>query len=165
MSQLKSPDKPGPNPIDDDFRRLITYGVSVVVGTHDDNLVPEICRAWGPDIQADDSIELFLDKLPAAQTLENLKQNGLIAVTFTRPATHGSIQLKGRCRDIRPRGPRPDETERIARHREAFVQEVLAYGIPEHVTRGEWTSEVVWMSFVAEEAFDQTPGPVAGRPR
>jgi hypothetical protein len=165
MSQLKSPKKPAATPIDHEFRRLITCGVSITVGTHDAQLVPEICRAWGPEIQADDSIELFLDKRPAAQTLANLKQNGLIAVTFTRPATHGSIQLKGRCRDMSERGPRPDEAERIARHREAFVQEILAYGIPERVTRGEWTSEVVWISFVAEEAFDQTPGPVAGRRR
>ena len=39
--------------IDDGLKAFLESGVSVVVGTRDERFVPEIVRAWGPQVSRD----------------------------------------------------------------------------------------------------------------
>ena len=150
--------------IDQELREFLHSGVACVVGTHDSQLFPEICRAWGPRVAGDGAtIELFVDKEPGALTLANLRAVDLIAVTFVNPIDYRSVQLKGRALKLGGDEPDGEERERIQRHREAFADNCLVHGIPREVVRNFWTFEVTRLSFAAREAFDQTPGPVAGR--
>ncbi|BFU96246.1 MAG: hypothetical protein NTNFB02_29680 [Nitrospira sp.] len=141
---------------------LLETGVSVMVGTRDASLMPECTRAWGIEIRADrGTVTIFLSETFAGKTIDNLRANGLIAITCTRPTDHITCQLKGRLRTIKP-------VERAHRdvsrkwHRE-FMAELKAIGVPS--TLGEaWIIEpTVAVEIAVTDVFEQTPGPGAGR--
>jgi predicted pyridoxine 5'-phosphate oxidase superfamily flavin-nucleotide-binding protein len=164
MSRSSPRTQPTSALIGDELKQFLHSGVAVVVGTHDSEMTPEICRAWGPQVAADGAtLEMFLDRDPAAQTLANLRDNGLMAVTFVSPLDYRSVQLKGRCLRLDGDEPNAAESARIDRHRQAFADGCEMQGVSRQVVRNFWTVEVTRISFVATDAFDQTPGPAAGR--
>ena len=48
--------------------------------------------------------------------------------------------------------------------REAFVVSTSLIGDPPEAIRGMWMDGIVRLAFRVERAFDQTPGPGAGKP-
>ena len=74
-----------------------------MVGTRDASLMPECTRAWGIRVGTivAPSRSPFVQAF-AGKTLENLRENGRIAVTCTRPTDHITCQLKGRVRSMKP---------------------------------------------------------------
>ena len=59
---------------------LLQTGVSVNVGTRDADLMPECTRGWGIWVEKDGTaVTLLLTESASAQTLLNLRANGLIA--------------------------------------------------------------------------------------
>src|SRR4030095_10731122 len=75
---------------------LLETGVSVMVGTRDASLMPECTRAWGIRVGAKGgTVTIFLSKTIAGKTIANLRDNGKIAITCTRPTDHITCQLKG----------------------------------------------------------------------
>ena len=60
----------------------------------------------------------------------------------------------------------PTEAERawVTRQRDAMTVSTSLIGDPPHIIRNLWMDDVVRIDFQAERAFDQTPGPNAGRP-
>lgn len=118
---------------------------------------------WGPRVRDDSStIDVFLDEARAAQTLANARGNGRVAMTIADPVSVRSVQFKGTFIDA---GEATDEDVAwVQRHREAFVVTTSLVGDPPAIIRGLWMDDVVRMSFRAELAFDQTPGPNAGQP-
>src|SRR5689334_7646237 len=89
---------------------LLQTGVSIVVGTRDAALVPECTRAWGIRVNKDGrSITIFLTETISRKTLQNLRDNGQVAISCARPTDHIACQLKGRLRAIRPAGARDRE--------------------------------------------------------
>src|SRR5262252_1376492 len=82
--------------ISDGMKDFLESGVSVVVGTRDMGLVPEVVRAWGPILSKDrQSISLCVARAAAARTLDSLSTIGRISVAFTLPCNLQSVQLKG----------------------------------------------------------------------
>jgi hypothetical protein len=70
--------------------------VSVVVGTRDEGLVPEIVRAWGPHVNRDRrAVRVCVPEATSVRTRTNLMGNGRIAVAFSLPSTYETVQLKG----------------------------------------------------------------------
>jgi hypothetical protein len=148
--------------IDADIKELIEGGVGVIVGTGDANARPCCAYGWAPRVGPDGTtVDVFLDAERADQTLANLKANGRIAVTSADPVTYQSVQLKGRFRDA----GEPDEDDRawVQRQREAFLTVTTLIGDPPAVVRNLWLDDVVRVTFAPEAAFDQTPGPDAGK--
>lgn len=81
---------------------LLRTGVSVVVGTRDASLMPECTRAWGNLAHEDGtSVTIFLTETISRKTIQNLHENGHIAISCARPTDHQACQLKGRLRGIR----------------------------------------------------------------
>jgi hypothetical protein len=148
--------------IDDDLKEFIESGVATIVGTGDADGRPHMTMGWGPRVTADGSVDVFLDKERAAQTLADLEWNGRIAVTVVHPVTVRSVQLKGRYCE----SGEPDATDRewVERHREAFSVSTALVGDPPGVIKNLWLEETVRVVFEVDGAFDQTPGPEAGKP-
>lgn len=140
---------------------LLQTGVSVVVGTRDAALMPECTRAWGISIGQDRaSITIYLTEAISQQTLRNLKANGQIAVSCTRPTDHVACQLKGRVRTIRPTTKRDSDLSR-AWQRE-FVEELVAIGVPPSLGEAWITEPALAVEIDVTDVFHQTPGPGTG---
>lgn len=146
----------------DDLREFVALPVAVLVGTGDSDRRPEGLGGWGPRVSGEHSLDVFLDAERADRTLANLRDNGRIAVTLAYPITHRSVQFKGRMREVAP--PTPEDIEFVQTHREAFVVVTSLIGDPPEAIRAMWLDDVVRVTMEVEAAFDQTPGPGAGKP-
>ena len=140
---------------------LLQTGVSVVVGTRDAALMPECTRAWGIVIGKDRaSVTIFLTESISRKTLQNLKENGLVAISCTRPTDHVACQVKGRLRSIRPAN-KQDRASSQMWHRE-FTGELVAIGIPSGVCEAWITEPALAVDIDVTDVFLQTPGPGTG---
>jgi hypothetical protein len=141
---------------------LLHTGVSVMVGTRDATLMPECTRAWGIRLTPNcGSLTILLSETFAGKTLDNLRANGMLAVTCTRPTDHITCQLKGRVRRITPVTAIDRELSQHW-HRE-FSTELKAVGVSSSLIEGWIVEPTVAVEVDVTEVFDQTPGPGAGR--
>ena len=140
---------------------LLQTGVSVVVGTRDETLMPECTRAWGIRVGKDrTSVTIFLTEAISRKTLDNLKENGLIAISCTRPTDHVACQIKGRLRTIREADER--DRDRIKSWHREFTGEAIAIGVPTHVCEAWITEPALAVDVEVTDVFLQTPGPGTG---
>jgi len=146
---------------------LADGGVVVLVGTRDADLSPAITRGWGLRLAPDGSeARICVADATSADTLANIADNQQIAVTFSKPSTYRTFQLKGRVLEVTAASP--DAMADVVRHREAFVQEVGTVGLPRELAERVFSVEievspaVKALRFRVDAVFDQTPGPAAG---
>lgn len=140
---------------------LLQTGVSVIVGTRDSSLMPESTRAWGIHIAKDrTAVTVFLTEAISQKTLQNLRENGLVAISCTRPTDHVACQLKGRLRTIRQAG-QADREQSTSWHRD-FVGELVAIGVPADLCEAWITEPALAIDIDVTDVFHQTPGPGAG---
>jgi hypothetical protein len=147
--------------LSDELVEFIESGLSASVGTRDANLRPECLRAMGASVGSDrQSISVYLNQALAGRTLENIADNGSIAVVFSRPLDHRSLQIKGRVIGTRPANAADRALQE--RYLAGFVEQLYCVNFPRAVSRRIrlWPSVVV--TFGADELFAQTPGPGAG---
>ncbi len=157
-----------PTSIGEELRVFLEGPVSVLVGTRDSRLIPEITRAWGPRV-ADDRqrVSLCVPLATSYKTLDNLEANGEIAVAFSLPTNYRTIQLKGRL--VATGEPDSMDLAAVERHRDAFAKVNEPLGQPREQIDAFWQAEIetspvlVRILFVPRQVFDQTPGPGAGR--
>jgi hypothetical protein len=146
-----------------DLLALMARGVSVLAASRDAALTPSVMRAIGSNVEdAGRRITVYVSRRQARQLLEDLA-TGPIAVVFSEPATHRSIQVKAsRCT---LRDGRPEDAPLLARYLASMEREIQRVGYPPHLTRAMLAHEpedVVAITFTPEQAFEQTPGPRAG---
>jgi len=156
-------------PLPEDVKAFIERAVSVMVGTRDSELVPELVRAWGPRISGDRTrVSVCVAMAAGARTVGNLRDNNRLAVTFAFPADSNAIQLWGRC--IGTGRPHRDDLSAVQQHRDAFAQVNKGLGVPLAFIEALWQRELagspdmVTIRFAVEQIFNQTPGPGAGSP-
>src|SRR5262245_43074100 len=156
--------------ITNELKAFVESGVSIVVGTRDEHLVPEIVRAWGASVSDDRrTICLCVPEATSARTRNNLEENGRIAVSFSRPTDYQTVQIKGEYAGSAD--PSAGDLLAVERHRNSFASLNESIRIPRAITEAFWTRELavssrlVTIRFVAERIFDQTPGPGAGGAR
>lgn len=76
---------------------FIGRGVSTLVASRDARLRPSVMRAMGSTVTADGRcVTVYLSRLQARQLLSDLASCARIAVTFSQPASHRTLQLKAR---------------------------------------------------------------------
>jgi hypothetical protein len=106
--------------------------------------------------------------LPADQyapLAETLRETRAIAVVFSEPSTHRTIQLKGADAALEPLAA--GDAELAARWTDDFVAGLAALGYSGPMVRSFlWCdpARLVAVSFTPQAAFQQTPGPQAGMP-
>lgn len=145
---------------------FLTHHVSILVGSCSADCMPSVVRAYGCRVAADRrSLTVFLSVAQAQQVLRDLRAGGAIAVVFSRPRTHRTVQLKAAGAHIAPLAA--GDRELMRAYGRSFGEEVSAVGFgdpfPGAIMAGV-EDEAVAVHFTPTAAFEQTPGPSAGRP-
>jgi hypothetical protein len=147
--------------ISTDLQELLESGISILVGTRSDRLVPECCRGVGARVE-DGGAELtvFLPVATSEGTIANLRDNGRIAVCFARAMDHRSVQVKGSVLGIEE--ARAEDRPRVLEYRMALAEAWGVIGVPPRITLRmvHWPCHAVRLRVGA--IFNQTPGPGAG---
>jgi hypothetical protein len=140
--------------------------VAINVASRSETLVPSIARAYGCRVSKDRrQVAVFLATRSAQAVLRDLRAGGPIAVVFCLPSTHKTIQLKAAGAAIAPAAP--GDRRIIRAYCDAFHSEILELGYKDPFTRSLASAAVdeegVTVSFEPSAAFEQTPGPEAGK--
>lgn len=151
--------------LDEAQAQFITRRVAMNVASCDAARTPSVSRAFGCRVSPDRRVvTVFLAVPYSAAVLADLRRGAAVAVVFTLPSTHETLQLKGTHALIVPLedGDRElmrsygksfhDELDALGYH-DPFASEIIA-GTEE---------EAVGVRFTLTAAFEQTPGPNAGR--
>jgi len=145
---------------------LVEQGVSAIVASRDAALRPSVMRAVGARISPDGQhVTVYLRPSQSHQLLADIAATGHVAVVFSDPPSHRTLQVKATAATLRPAGPQDDAGLRryLAAMQRAVGQ--VGYG-PDYVAAmlAAPPHDVVAVEFKPESAFDQTPGPHAGAP-
>ena len=147
-----------------DLVNMMARGVSVIVGSRDAGLRPSIMRAVGSRVEAGgQDVTVYLARRQSRQLVQDLAATGQIAVVFSEPSTHRSVQLKASRVEMRNAGD--DDAPVLAAYLRSMEHEIQQVGFGPTVTRAMLAhrlEDVVAVRFTPEQAFDQTPGPRAG---
>jgi len=147
-----------------DFLTMMERGVSVIAGSCDAQGRPSVMRALGSLIDnGGRTVTVFLSRRQSRQLLLDVQSSGRIAVVFSQPSSHRTVQLK--ATGVAIRNAREDDLPVLERYLESMEYEIAQVGHPPRVTRAmlAWhLDDLVAVSFEPSQAFDQTPGPRAG---
>ncbi|RZI42724.1 hypothetical protein EGT07_12065 [Herbaspirillum sp. HC18] len=152
--------------IDSSHAEFLQRGVSIGIAACDRDAVPTLVRCTGCRVSADlRRVTLFVSATQAAPVLECIRDNGALAVVFSEPSTHRTVQLKGRNAEVR--GLAEGDIQAVAAYRAAFARELGPLGYDELLINTLLSfppADVVSIVFTPCEAYSQTPGPRAGEP-
>ncbi|WP_119293031.1 pyridoxamine 5'-phosphate oxidase family protein [Azohydromonas sediminis] len=154
-----------PTPIGPAQAALMAGPVSIIVGSRDAALRPHLMRAVGCRLDEDRRrVTVLMSAAGSGEVLADLRANGMVAVVFSEPSSHRTLQVKGRDATVGPCGA--DDAAHAERHLRGFVDEIGHIGFAAVVahTLLAHQGDLVAVRFTVDEAFEQTPGPSAGEP-
>ena len=144
---------------------MIRRGVSAIVGACDAGLQPSIMRSVGSTVTPDGAtVTVYLMRQQSRQLLQDIASTGRLAVVFSEPSTHRTVQVK--ARGARTRAAEESDLPLLQGYLESMERELGLIGLPPAFARAMLAHrprDLVAVSFEPDEAFDQTPGPRAGR--
>lgn len=158
MSALTSP------LLDAEHTIFITGPVSMNVAACGVDGFPALARAVGCRVSEDGyGVTIILSAVAGADVLAGVRQNAAVAVVFSEPHTHRTVQLKGCNAKVLP----PDRGDAMLaeRYRDGFTAVLVSLGYAETLVRAFLASapeDLMTISFEPRAAFSQTPGPHAG---
>lgn len=139
-------------------------GLSVVLGTRDPRSgFPVSGRGLGCRIDHEGRVRVMLRRTANEALLKALTEGAGIAVTFTKPSSHRSIQLKAGSARVVP--AENEDGVAVEVQRGKFRDELIECGESTEFATIYCTSarhELTAIEFMPEQAFVQTPGPSAG---
>jgi hypothetical protein len=152
-------------PLDAGHAVFIQGPVSVIVASRNAERVADVVRGCGCRVSRDRrAVTVLVEPGPASTLLEDVAANGMIAVVFSQPSTHRTIQLKGTDARVVP----VTATDRAAarRHLREWSEDLcrLGYGAAFAAALHGGTGALAAIRFTPTAAFQQTPGPGAGQP-
>lgn len=142
---------------------FIQQGISICVASRDVRHVPSISRALACRVNEDGRLTLILSRSQSAQLIRDLERFAQIAVVFTQPSTHRSLQIKGS--DARVASAGPSDRDLVVKTEQAFVAELAKIGFPAESVRPMFAcaeEDLCVVTFTPADIFTQTPGPGAG---
>src|SRR5690348_13212940 len=86
--------------LDGELATFVQVGHSVLVATRSPALEPHATRACGVRVLPGDRIHVLLPRATSARCIEDLRDNGAIAVSISSPRDYRTVQLKGRSLEI-----------------------------------------------------------------
>ena len=150
--------------IDEEVAAFLQSGISMHAASVAPGNIPEITRVAGCRITPDRrTVTVYVVASQGSRLLEQVRANRAIAVAFTKPRTHRTVQLKGV--DARVVPVDPEDAADVDRQVAAFDRDLRAAGFPD---RFGWTLAggsplgLSAVAFTPASAFVQTPGPSAG---
>ena len=142
-------------------RACLSEGVSVLIGTVDADGYPACCR--GVALTSDDdfgTITVYFPVETGQETVANVATTRRIAVAFSEPISHQSVQFKGTMRAVRV--AREDEALLVRERVERFAAVLETIGSSRTLARRITHWPAFALEIQVEQIFDQTPGPRAG---
>ncbi|TVO64990.1 hypothetical protein [Denitromonas ohlonensis] len=145
---------------------FVTSHLSIHLAASDDRGIATLVRGLGcrRDPAATNRLRLLIAAPQAEPVLRALTTNGRIAVVFSEPESHRTVQLKGR--DAHRVERDPDDTALLAPYINTLVARLATVGTPEAFVRALLhcpTEALCIVRFTPDEVFGQTPGPQAGQ--
>lgn len=139
---------------------FLTSGVSISVASCGADHLPNLTRGIGCDVSGDEpDVRVFVIAEQSRALLDDLQSNRNVAVVFSRPGSHRTVQLKGH--DARVESLVAGDWRIIERYRGAFTDALAALGFGDAFVQallGSSAGEVVAIRFTPVAAFQQTPG-------
>jgi hypothetical protein len=152
--------------LDDTSVRFIVGGVSINVAARDANKNPFATRAYGCRISSDRSqVSIILFRDISREVIQLIEANKQIAVVFSRPTTHETLQLKGVDAVLGP--CHPDDRLLHKRYVDLVAADLISAGYSPafaHSMMPTPSLDMLAVTFTPTQAFNQTPGPKAGTP-
>ena len=138
-------------------------GTSILIGSAEPGGRPVAGQALACRVRADGMLHVLLRAPGNEPVLELLRAGAPIAVTFSEPHSHRSIQLKGTSAVAAPvaEGDLAVTTQQSTHLR----AELVDVGYPQALATAYCAferHEIVAIDFLPDSAFVQTPGPHAG---
>ncbi len=152
-------------PLDAEQIDFVQGPVSINAASRDAAFVPSAARGFGCRVDDDGRrITVFLPCGRCADLLADLRAGGPVAVVFSRPSTHRTLQVKGLAATVTPLalGDRDVMLDYGRRFGEEIVMLEFDDGFANAMTAGAG-EDAVAAAFVPTAIYDQTPGPGAGR--
>jgi hypothetical protein len=146
-------------------RFIVETAVSYALSSRDADNRPSIAKAAACRISADRRrLTMLVDQQLAADVVRDLRAGAPLAAVFSEPSTHRTLQVKGLRAEVG--GVTPADREFARQHLEATVAHLVPLGYEADGIRTYFShqpEQLVAVSFVPTAAFEQTPGPDAGR--
>jgi hypothetical protein len=149
----------------DEQARFVAGPRSIVLAAVGQDQRSAIARGLGCAVLSDHQrLRLWVDTAQAAELLEALGTQPRLAVVFSEPPTHRTLQLKGQLLAIE--GPADELGLKLAtEHAEGFATVIGALGFPGDLALalvGPQPQRLGSLLFAADAAYEQSPGPRAG---
>ena len=157
---------PPPLQLDPDLARFVMGGVSINAGSGSAEGIPSLCRAFGCRVDPGTGrITLFFAARQAADLVRDATGSGALAVVFSEPPTHRTVQIKGQ--DARRVPLAEGDLACVTAYRTAFAQCLVFLGFTEVMVRTLLDcpdEDLVALTFTPSAFFNATPGAQAGTP-
>lgn len=152
--------------LDPDSIAFVQGGRSITVAAANHALRPSVAKAVGCAVEAGGAeVRLFVVGGKARALFADLEQSWRVAAVFSQPSTHRTLQIKGHVLAIEH--PRPAEILLVQQQMEGFVADLRLIGYAREFPStflGFERESLRAIRVAIEAAFQQTPGPGAGRP-
>lgn len=151
--------------LDAEHAAFLQRGVAISVSSCGLDRMPSAARALGCRV-ADDyrSITILLSASQAFTLLGHVRQRGVLAASFSEPATYRTVQIKANDALVRP--VNSADIEHVARYRASHARELGQLGYNPALILALLqcpNDDLAAISFTPAAAFSQTPGPNAGQ--
>jgi len=162
---VTDPDSEAPL-LDEEYAAFVQRGVMVSVASCNARNIASVVRAVGCRVSADRrAVTVFIVASQAEAVLGDLRDTGAIAMVASQPSTHRTVQLKGRDATLAPVSA--GDLEHVAACVDSAVTDIIKLGftaVQGRTLLSYHPDDLVAATFTPTEAFQQTPGPRAGRP-
>jgi len=150
--------------LDETVLRFLDRSLSVNVATSDRDGRPLVARAVAARVAPDgERLTVLIDGRANAALVAAVAGTGRLAVVFTEPSTHRSIQIKDDAASVA--APTVEEAALPGPYIDGFIAELAGMGFTEAFVRAVMEfdpADLVALHLDLAAVFDQTPGPKAG---
>ena len=140
-----------------------TPGLPIALGTRDENLQPAASYIMGVKLDEGNKVSFHYQKSLGDKHLNDLLENGNVAITISHPVTHSSFQLKGKY--LSHREGNQEDQKKAKAFLDSFINNLTpAYGeAPSISAYSKDDGSCYVVTITVEEMYNQTPGPNAGQ--
>jgi hypothetical protein len=167
-ANLQTPSSPhgaNINRLTEEVASFISSGVSITASSRDSRFIPSISRVLGCTTNSQGSlVRIFLVKSQALQLLRDVAATAEIAIVFSKPSSHKTLQLKGK--DAHQSAILDSDLILIEGSLKGFSDDIFSLGYSREFAQAFHhysLTDLTAISFTPAAIYEQSPGPDAGK--
>lgn len=153
-------------PLHPDLLDHLRIGLSIHLGGRTAQGLPLLNRALAIRTEPDHRLSVLLSSPAADALLAAVREVPHVAVVLCQPTTHKTVQIKGRDAVVSP--VHAEDWVHRGEHKLRFVAEIQPFGFDEAFASAwldvDSPDRLHAVTFTPYGAWNQSPGPGAGRP-